>query len=79
MTPEQIATLEQALDDAGVRYRSDLYEGAVHGYTMSDTPVYDQAAAERHFTRYLRSSTERSPPPQPAAHSHPSGTSKPRT
>jgi carboxymethylenebutenolidase len=50
MTPEQIALLEQALDEAGVRYRSERYEGALHGYTMSDTPVYDEAATERHFS-----------------------------
>jgi carboxymethylenebutenolidase len=50
MTPEQIAELERALDQAGARYRSELYAGAKHGYTMSDMPVYDEAAAERHFT-----------------------------
>ncbi len=50
MTPEQIAVLEQALKDAGARYRSELYEGAAHGYTMADTAAYDQAACERHFT-----------------------------
>jgi carboxymethylenebutenolidase len=50
MTPEHIATLEQALDEAGVRYRSELYDGAAHGYTMSDTAAYEEAAAERHFT-----------------------------
>jgi carboxymethylenebutenolidase len=50
MTAENIATLEQALDSAGVRYRSELYEGATHGYTMADTAAYDEAAAERHFT-----------------------------
>jgi carboxymethylenebutenolidase len=50
MTPEQIATVERALDDAGVRYASAIYEGAGHGYTMADTPVYDEAAAERHFS-----------------------------
>ncbi len=49
MTPDQIAELERALDAAGVRYRSELYRGAAHGYTMADTPAYDQAAAERHF------------------------------
>jgi carboxymethylenebutenolidase len=49
MTPEHIATLERALDDAGVGYRSELYEGAAHGYAMADTPVHDEAAAERHF------------------------------
>lgn len=48
-TPEQIATLGRALDEAGATYRSEVYEGARHGYTMVDSPVYDQAAAERHF------------------------------
>jgi carboxymethylenebutenolidase len=50
MTPEQIAVVERTLDEAGVRYRSELYKGALHGYTMSDTPVYDEAATERHFS-----------------------------
>jgi len=50
MTPEHIAAVEQALAEAGVRYRSELYKGAAHGYTMSDTAAYDEAAAERHFT-----------------------------
>lgn len=49
MTPENIAALEQALDAAGATYRSELFEGAAHGYTMSDTAAYDEAAAERHF------------------------------
>jgi carboxymethylenebutenolidase len=50
MTLRQIAELERALDAAGVRYRSELYRGAAHGYTMADTPTYDEAAAERHYT-----------------------------
>jgi len=49
MTTEQIAALELALEDAGVAHRSELYDDAAHGYTMADTPVYDEAAAERHF------------------------------
>jgi carboxymethylenebutenolidase len=49
MTAEHIAAVEQALEEAGVTYRSELYEGAAHGYTMADTPAYDEAAAERHF------------------------------
>jgi carboxymethylenebutenolidase len=49
MTREQIAELERALDEAGVRYRSEVYPGAAHGYTMADTPAYDEAAAERHY------------------------------
>jgi carboxymethylenebutenolidase len=50
MTPDQIATLDGALRDAGVEHHSDLYEGALHGYTMSDTAVFNEAACERHFT-----------------------------
>jgi carboxymethylenebutenolidase len=49
MTPEHIATVESALEEANVPYRSELFAGAAHGYTMADTPVYDEAAAERHF------------------------------
>jgi carboxymethylenebutenolidase len=49
MTPEQIATVERALEEAGVRHRTQVYEGALHGYTMSDTAVYNEAACERHF------------------------------
>jgi carboxymethylenebutenolidase len=50
MNPEQIATLNDALEQAGVRYRAEVYEGALHGYTMSDTAVFNEAACERHFT-----------------------------
>jgi carboxymethylenebutenolidase len=49
MTAEQIEALRQALDEAGVRYRADVYEGAQHGYTMADTAAYDEDARERHF------------------------------
>jgi carboxymethylenebutenolidase len=50
MNPEQIATLNDALEQAGVRYRAEVYEAALHGYTMSDMAVYNEAACERHFT-----------------------------
>ncbi len=49
-TPEQIAELKRALEEAGVTYRSEVYQDAIHGYTMSDTEAYDEDAAERHFT-----------------------------
>jgi len=58
MSAEQIATLEQALDEVGARYRSEIYEGAAHGYTMEDTPAYDESASERHF-RELHSLLDR--------------------
>jgi carboxymethylenebutenolidase len=52
MTPEQIATLDAALDAAGVTHTTAVYD-ALHGYTMSDMPVYDEAACERHFDALL--------------------------
>jgi len=48
--PEQIAALDAALANADVSYRSEVYEGAAHGYTMSDTPAWNEQACERHFT-----------------------------
>ena len=48
-SPEQIAALDAALDQAGVTHTTEVYEGAAHGYTMSDTPAYNEEAAERHF------------------------------
>jgi carboxymethylenebutenolidase len=49
MNPEQIAALDGAMDAAGVVHRTEVYAGAAHGYTMADTPAYDEAAAERHY------------------------------
>jgi carboxymethylenebutenolidase len=49
MTAEQIATLERTLTEAGTRFTAEVYEGAQHGYTMADTPAYNEAARERHF------------------------------
>jgi len=53
MTPEQIKRLEDALSAAGVRFRSELYTGAAHGYTQADTASYDEQAAERHWEALL--------------------------
>lgn len=48
-TPEAIAALEEALAAAGLTFTSELFTGAPHGYSMSDTSSYDEAATERHF------------------------------
>lgn len=49
MTAENIAALEIALDNAGVRYTSEVYEGAPHGFTMADTAMYHKEAEKRHW------------------------------
>jgi carboxymethylenebutenolidase len=53
MPPEQMARLTQALAEAHVRHTAELYVGAAHGWTQRDTPAYDEAASERHWTRML--------------------------
>ena len=46
---EMADRLEQALTNAGVDHRCEIYEKAMHGWTMADFPVYNHAAAERHW------------------------------
>jgi carboxymethylenebutenolidase len=51
--PEQAARLEQALRDAKVDHRVEIWEGALHGWTMADVPVYKPDAAERHWRELI--------------------------
>jgi carboxymethylenebutenolidase len=53
MTAEDIARLDEALQKAGTHYRAELYTGALHGFTMSDLPVYNKAACDQHWDRLL--------------------------
>jgi carboxymethylenebutenolidase len=47
--PEMAERLEKSLSEAGVDYVCEIYPGALHGWTMADFPVYNKAAAERHW------------------------------
>ncbi|WP_028642883.1 dienelactone hydrolase family protein [Nocardioides sp. URHA0020] len=49
MPIEQVAALEQALQEAGREHVNEIYPGATHGYSMADTSAYDEAATERHY------------------------------
>jgi carboxymethylenebutenolidase len=53
LPPEQQERLDQALTEAGVTHVCEQYDGASHGFTMSDTAVYDEAATERHWRALL--------------------------
>jgi len=53
MPPEQQKRLDAALTEAGVRHTCEQYDGAQHGFTMSDTAVYDHDATERHWRELL--------------------------
>jgi carboxymethylenebutenolidase len=61
MGPEAVAALGQALADAGLTATNEIYPGSPHGYSMSDTSMYDEAGAERSFTE-LRALLERTLP-----------------
>jgi carboxymethylenebutenolidase len=47
--PEMAARLEAALTAAGVTHLCETYEGALHGWTMTDFPIYNAQAATRHW------------------------------
>ena len=50
MPRDKIAVLESAFESAGLLFVSKVYPEAAHGFTMADTPVYQEDGAERHFT-----------------------------
>jgi len=51
-TKEQASTLDQTLAALGKRYQIEHYQ-ARHGWAVTDTPVYDEAEAERHWKAIL--------------------------
>jgi carboxymethylenebutenolidase len=51
MNAEDIAAFEKALEEWGGEYESEVYEGARHGWTVSDNPAYNQPQAERAFAK----------------------------
>ena len=52
-TEGDLAELQRALEAAGVRFTMEMFPAA-HGYTMKDVPVYDEAAAERHWRELVK-------------------------
>jgi carboxymethylenebutenolidase len=51
MPEAAIERLDRALDAWGGRSESETYEGALHGWTVPDSPVYNQPQAERAFQK----------------------------
>ena len=45
--PEMAKRFEAALQTAGVKHKSELYQGKAHGWMKPDLPVYDANAAEK--------------------------------
>ncbi|HEY3633946.1 MAG TPA: dienelactone hydrolase family protein, partial [Caldimonas sp.] len=50
--PADIAKLQAALEQAGAPHRIEWYPGAEHGFVFPKrVPIYNRAAAERHWER----------------------------
>ncbi len=52
MPQEAIDRLNQALKQWGGKYESETYEGAHHGWTVSDNPAFNPAQAERAYAKF---------------------------
>jgi carboxymethylenebutenolidase len=51
MPDEAIERFDRALAAWGGKYESEVYEGAFHGWTVPDAPIYNQAQADRAFEK----------------------------
>jgi carboxymethylenebutenolidase len=51
MPQEAIEKFDRALAGWGGKYESEVYDGAFHGWTTSDAPVYNQPQADRAFNK----------------------------
>ncbi len=51
MPQEAIEKFDRALAAWGGKYESEVYEGAFHGWTTADAPVFNQPQAERAFDK----------------------------
>lgn len=51
MPSQAIEKFEQSLADWGGRYESEVYDGSHHGWTVPDSPVYNQPQAERAYSK----------------------------
>jgi carboxymethylenebutenolidase len=54
MPTEAIEKLDRALEAWGGQYESEVYDGAYHSWTVSDSPVYNQPQAERAFEKLTK-------------------------
>jgi carboxymethylenebutenolidase len=51
--PDMAQRLEEAFKEAGVKFRSEHYPGALHGWMKPDFPIYNEEAAERGWREML--------------------------
>jgi len=67
MPAEAITAFETALKNWVGQYESETYEGALHGWTTLDNPVYNPAQAARAYEKLTTLFAETLGSPQPSA------------
>ena len=50
-TVDEMKIMDQAMSDAGINYRIDFMEGAMHGFAPPGGDRYNREAAEKHWER----------------------------
>ena len=53
MPADAIANLDDALEEWGGEFESEIYENAGHGWTVPDSPVYNHAEAEKAYEKLI--------------------------
>jgi carboxymethylenebutenolidase len=53
MPEEQIQIFNKAFLEAGLKDKTEKYEGALHGFTMADLPPGNAVAIEKHWANLL--------------------------
>lgn len=53
MPEDMIKRFEEAMKKTGVDLKSELYQGAAHGFTMKDLPAYNAEADARHWKSFF--------------------------
>jgi carboxymethylenebutenolidase len=53
LTPGETERLKAALEASKTNFTMEIYPGVQHGFAANGTPMYDRAAAERHWERIL--------------------------
>jgi len=53
MPDEAVEGLRRALEAWGGKYESEVYAGAYHGWTVPDSPVYNQPQAEHAYQKLV--------------------------
>jgi carboxymethylenebutenolidase len=53
-TPAEKQRLETALQSTSLEQTVEVYANVKHGFAVNDTPAYDRAASERHWSQLLK-------------------------